>query len=489
MHAEITAGSFVDFIFHHARTRPEKPAVILPDRVATYDMMAQGILRVEERIRALDLKPGSLVCLSLPNPIRHMIVGAALFRLGHPVVATRKPEDLLPLKLSVGAFMHGTGERILLGQRHVVVGDDWFAGDRRPLPEAPTRGFAGEDSICLVALSSGTTGRPKAISLTVKAFHQWEMNYYSTLCGGTWDRLLLLIGLISSWGYTIAAHALFAGRTLTFAETARSSLDMISVYNVEAVAATSQQLRELVSEQARSPMPLPSLRGIMTGGGLLSRGLLTEVRSTMCSSIVNLLGSTEAGGTAFATADQLTEIEGATGFVAPWAELEIIDEQDRPVPAGTDGIVRIRSTCQGAPYPPERAAENDSFRGGWFYPGDRGRFGANKLLILTGRTSEVINVGGLKLAPEVIEDILREHPAVTEVAAFGTMGAGGIEEILVAIIPRTAVADETLIKWCAERNLPVARVYLVETLPKTSSGKIHRDLLKRQLLGSDGVSP
>ena len=96
---------------------------------------------------------------------------------------------------------------------------------------------------------------------------------------------------------------------------------------------------------------------------------------------------------------------GATGYVAPWAELEIVDHNDRPVPAGSEGIVRIRATCQGAPYPPERAAENTSFRDGWFYPGDLGRYETDGLLVLTGRTSEVINVGGLKLAPEVIEEI------------------------------------------------------------------------------------
>jgi acyl-coenzyme A synthetase/AMP-(fatty) acid ligase len=106
-------------------------------------------------------------------------------------------------------------------------------------------------------------------------------------------------------------------------------------------------------------------------------------------------------------------------------------------------------------------------------------------MILTGRTSDVINVGGLKLAPEVIEDILRRHPAVTEVAAFGGMGESGIEEISVAIVTNRAVANSHLIEWCAERGLPLTHVHIVGALPKTASGKIHRDLLKRQLLKSD----
>jgi len=485
MSADPATVSFVDLIFHHALARPEKPAIILADRVVTYDMMAQGILRAQVRVAALGLGPGAPVCVALDSPIRQMILGAALFRLGHAVIPVAHPDDVLPLQLPVGAFLHDPGVPLLPGFRQAVVDDAWFAGERRVVAASPPQGFADEQAVCLVALSSGTTGRPKAISLSLKAFQQWIMNYYSTLGLGSWDRLLCLVGLNSSWGFSLAAHALFAGRTLLFARSAaRDCLQMIAVYGPDAMVATSQQLRELVREQAVSPVPCLSLRTVLTGGGLLSRSLIADARASLCSGIVVLYGSSEAGGTAFAMADRLIEAEGATGYVAPWALVEIVDDDDRALPAGTDGIVRIRATCQGAPYPPERAAENTSFRDGWFYPGDRGRIAADGMMILSGRTSDIINVGGLKLAPEVIEDILRGHPAVTEVAAFGAMGDGGIEEVSVAVVARTPVADRHLIDWSAEHGVPVARVFQVETLPKTPSGKIHRDLLKRQLLDS-----
>jgi acyl-coenzyme A synthetase/AMP-(fatty) acid ligase len=61
------------------------------------------------------------------------------------------------------------------------------------------------------------------------------------------------------------------------------------------------------------------------------------------------------------------------------------------------------------------------------------------------------------------------------------LGEGGIEEVLVAAVVRTPVADRQLIDWSAVRGIPVARVFIVDTLPKAPSGKIHRDQLKRQL--------
>jgi acyl-coenzyme A synthetase/AMP-(fatty) acid ligase len=485
MSAARSVVSFVDLIFHHALSQPEKPAIILPDRVVTYDMMAQGILRVDDRIAALGLPAGGLVSLSFDSPIRHLIVGSALFRLGHPIVSVTRPDQLAPLQLPVVAVMHEAGVAFIPGQRHVLVDDAWFAGERRPLAASPPKGFADERSICCVALSSGTTGHPKAISLTVKAFQQSVMNYYSTLGLGMWQRLLLLIGLNSYWGYTLAAHALFAGRTLTFAANARESLHMIAVYGADALAATSVQLRELLKQQTREPMPCGSLRTILTGGGLASPEMIADARARLCSSIVNLYGSTEAGGTAFAPCDRL-DSEGATGFVAPWAEVEVVDARGNTVPLGTDGMLRIRATCQGAPYPP--GTENASFRGGWFYPGDLGRIMPDGLLVLSGRTSEVINVGGYKVAPEAIEETLLRHSAVAEAAAFGSMGAGGIEEISVALVANRPVAEQHLIEWCAARGVPLSRAFFLDALPKTASGKIDRDLLKRTLLDRQNAS-
>jgi acyl-coenzyme A synthetase/AMP-(fatty) acid ligase len=131
-------------------------------------------------------------------------------------------------------------------------------------------------------------------------------------------------------------------------------------------------------------------------------------------------------------------------------------------------------------YPP--GAENPNFRDGWFYPGDLGRIRHDGMMVLAGRSSDLINAGGHKLAPEAIEDVLSQHPAVAEVAAFGSMGQGGIEEVSVALVASAPVAQDHLIRWSAERGIPLARVFVVDALPKTASGKVHRDLLKQRLL-------
>jgi acyl-coenzyme A synthetase/AMP-(fatty) acid ligase len=103
-------------------------------------------------------------------------VAAALLRLGHPTISVGRIASVLQLSLPVAAFLQSSKEAFHVGQRQIVVGDEWFSGSRRPVQVASVQGFTSDQSICRVELSSGTTGRPKAVSLTVQALQQWIVN-------------------------------------------------------------------------------------------------------------------------------------------------------------------------------------------------------------------------------------------------------------------------------------------------------------------------
>jgi acyl-CoA synthetase (AMP-forming)/AMP-acid ligase II len=152
------------------------------------------------------------------------------------------------------------------------------------------------------------------------------------------------------------------------------------------------------------------------------------------------------------------------------------------VPRGEDGSLRILGSGQGASYPPGRPDDSGSFKDGWFHSGDRGRILPNGLLVLAGRTSDIINAGGLKLAPEIVEDMLKTHPAIADAGALGFRGESGIEEIAIAIVTRSPLDHAQLINWCKRRNVPIGRVSTVASLPKTTLGKVNRDELRKQLL-------
>lgn len=474
-------ATFADHVLFHARTHPLKPAIILADRAATYAMLAQGMMRVQNRVRTLSLPAGEAIGIVLGNPIRHLVVAAALYRLGHPILSAASVASIAALGLPIRTFLVQPGQPIVPGLRQALVSDDWFTdGDHLLDPPAPT-GFLHGDAICRIDISSGATGRPKAVSTTVDAIGQRVANCW-TAFGGRWDRLLCLPGLTGSWGFTLAAHALQTGRTLLMADSAPEALHMISIYGAEAVAASPQQLRDLLEAHSQSSIPCGSLRTAMIGGSLLPAGLLQEARAHLCNGIANRCGSTEMGLTAVGYADSQPDIDGAMGYVVPGAQVEIVNEALRPVAAGAEGLVRVRTPWGGQPFPASGDTASD-IRDGWFYPGDIGSLHADGLLVLHGRASEVINSGGVKSAPELIEEIVLKHPNVADVAAFGAPGAGGLDEITLAVIARDLLTEQQLIVWCAARGLEVAHVYFVDDLPRTPMGKIRRTEIRQRLIG------
>jgi len=335
--------SFADFVLLHARLRPEKPAVIAPDRLVTYAMLAEGMRRAQVRIARLRLAPDEPVCIAVSSPIRSLILAAALFRLGHPIVFANTPPLLVSLGLPVRTFLQDPGASLVPGMCQAIAGEDWFGSEIAGGDGAPATGFASTDSICCIEITSGSTGRPKAIASTLHAHNQHVIWPSVTINGGSWERLLCLAGLNGPWGFRLAAHVLRGGRTLVSAESAREALQMISVYQPDAMAASVQQLRDMIGEQKISPIACPSLRTIFTGGALVTRSLLAEAKAHLCNQIVVQYASTETGAVAIGTADNLLKIEGATGYVLPGAEVEIVDDDHCPLAVGASGIVRMRT--------------------------------------------------------------------------------------------------------------------------------------------------
>ena len=441
-------------------------------------MLAQGILQAEARLRGLGFASDEVVCVALANPIRHFIVAAALFRLGQPAMSAEGVEEIVALKLPVRTFLQDAGGALTPGLRRLLVDESWFAGPR--LTAGPAARFA-EDAVCRVDISSGSTGVPKALWLDAAGLDRLLVGLQIGDAVGVRGRVLNLVRLSGAWGFRFTAHALSAGHTVIFADAPRQALQMASAYGAEAIVASTQQVRDLVREQTRAPVPLPSLRAVMFGGGLATRALVTEARARLCAQAIVQYGANEVGSIAVTPAELLMDHEGAVGYPQPGVTLEIVDADDRPLASGTAGVVRLRTPSMGRPFPP--GATHPSLRGDWFYPGDRGRLLADGMLTLEGRVNEVINSGGVKRAPELIEEVVLRHPNVAEAAAFGALGVDGIEEVHIAVVTRAPIAERHLIDWCGERGLDVARVFAVDALPRTPLGKLRRDEVKATLVG------
>ena len=116
------------------------------------------------------------------------------------------------------------------------------------------------------------------------------------------------------------------------------------------------------------------------------------------------------------------------GRLLPGMSVEIVDDFGNVLP-GIQGTVRIRGPSDVSGYIGDPEQSRAAFRDGWFYPGDVGSLSSDKLLRISGRVKPVINLGGEKVKPEAIEEVVLSFEGIGQAAAFGTTDAMGIEEL------------------------------------------------------------
>jgi acyl-CoA synthetase (AMP-forming)/AMP-acid ligase II len=121
------------------------------------------------------------------------------------------------------------------------------------------------------------------------------------------------------------------------------------------------------------------------------------------------------------------------GYIAPGQTVEIVDNEDTPLPYGQEGTLRIRNEHMATEYINDPEATKAAFRNGWFYPGDLGIVTEDRMLVLSGREKSVLFIGTSKINPERIEAAALELPGVTQAAAFTEMGSHGIAEVWILV--------------------------------------------------------
>jgi acyl-coenzyme A synthetase/AMP-(fatty) acid ligase len=473
-----TFASFIDAILFHAVKAPYAPAIGLESGVLTYGQLTEAIFSATDRCRKIGLAPGSLVALIITDPVWHVCLIAALYRLGIASVSIGTGEAHLFSTLT--AVLHDGNPPDANGANAIVIGPDWFTA-RPDLAQASSHAFGAAD-LCRIALSSGTTGQAKPIALSPQII--WDRLTTYSLRGrfAASERIYCGPQLGSQFGFAITFAALAYGKMVCFSDSVSTAIPVMSIYKTDLAIISVYQLNGLVDVHSRNYGGLEALREIQAGGSLISDALLHRARSCLAASIVSAYASTEAGTVAFAPVEQLGEAraEGAVGFVTPWASVEICDDEDRVLPPGHDGIIRVRTLGLAPHYQPGMTRVETS---GPFYPGDFGRLLPHGMLVVAGRSTEVINIGGNKIAPERFENLILQCAGVKDAAVFTVDINSVLPQVWAAVVGDPTMSMAEIIKRCADAPLIGAPTVIkaVKDIPRNSAGKILRDQLRKQL--------
>ena len=477
----------VKYIVYQSRQREDEPAIAFAGGVATYGHLVRAIESTLDRLSALPLTAETVVALDLHNPFRHSVLMLALALQGVPSASITGRSQVEFAGVTPAVLLTDKPDTALAGSAVHVVDDSWFNIDPdRPVDFARLNALPGfsPGDVARVVFSSGTTGRPKAVALTADVLQQSMWHGELTQAGPHAHafRAINMMGFSTVGSMMALVLTLSRGGLLAYANGADDALRLIRAFRLEILCCAVVQLQGILRAADGKGAP-PSLKTVIAAGAKIPRDLLLRARALLCPNVNVMYGSTEAGPVTFGTGAALDAHEGSAGYVLPWVELQTVRESGEPVPPGSDGIVRIRSAEQSYYLVP--SPDTDAmFRDGWFYPGDVARLIPDGLLAITGRVGEIINRGGVIVAPDMIEEVLRTLPGIKDVAVFGAPDADGVEEIWAAVVSDQWV-DAQAIKAIASVRLPdrtPEHVVQVDTIPRNEMGKVQRNDLRASVL-------
>ncbi len=383
--------NIVDAILFQCRRQPPVAAISVPgqDRgLISYRRLEQSIHNISQRLLALGLLPGSVVAVNIQDAVFHAAVLLALTRLGLATLSIR--DGVPPLPFKIDALIADASQPASATDRVAVADPSWMEGDGQPVEHRHTPPTSGND-ICRLILTPGSAGTPKAVAISQRLLSE-RIGRHLTVFGNRLprcDRFYSHMPLATSLGFQFLIYSLMRGGTIMFpGERFDATLLAIEEYKVQCLMASPDGLETFVQGFATVPAYQSNLELVLCGGErgeLLADSLSYEVRSRICSHVVAIYDSAEAGISAAAPAQGIAGIPGAAGFVTPGTALQVVDQSGSALPSGQEGIVRIKSHDAVDGYLGDAAETAQAFRDGWFYPGDTGTLDAEEMLVITGR--------------------------------------------------------------------------------------------------------
>ena len=504
------AGELIlDDLSRHARERPDARAVVEvradgATRELTWSALADETDRVAAALEALGVGNGDTVAFQLPNRNKFVAIALATLRLGAVC------EPLMPIfrERELSFMLRESGARVLFvpsvfrgrdyaamaaGVRaglpaleHVVVVDD-DPPTGAPAPAGPGAPRPRPDQIAQLLFTSGTSGEPKGALHRHDVLMRAADHQIAHFGLGADDVVYIPSPLAHQTGFLYGmwiAIRLGVPQVLQEVWDADVGLDAMQRFGVTFVQAATPFLADLTRVAAERGEDPGRLRTFVATGAAIPRELARRSREVLAAEVGGAWGTTESClGAAFAPGDPPERAWGTDGRALAGVRLRVVDDEGRPLSAGEEGNFEVLTDCLFEGYLNRPALTAEAVTSdGWYRTGDLARIDAEGYLRITGRVKDVINRGGEKVPVAEIEQLLHAHPAVRDVAIVA-MPDERLGERACAFIVGELDFDEMLEYLDSNRVSKTywpERLELVDTLPRTPSGKIQKFILRAQ---------
>ena len=473
-------------IFENVQLTPDKVALISGETEVSYLQLWDSCLKAAANlIENYNLKKGERVILSAAGNIEFVYVYFGVHLAGGVCV----PIDPDTNQNRFDYIEKSTTPVCVIGSLHnvnrsTIQFSDVIKDNIKVEFTLPDR-----SQIADILFTTGTTGAPKGVALSYANLSA-AANNINTFIQNTKDDIELLALPVShsfglgrlrcslSKGATVVMLGTFANVKKFFGEIKRCNVTMFAMVPAswgfikkmsgKYIGKFADQLKFI--EIGSSFMPIEEKQLLME--------LLPNTRICMH------YGSTEASRSAFMEFHSYKDNLLSAGHASPNCDIKIYSSEGRPLPLGEEGEVCVMGGHVTNSYwneSPERFASD--FYDGYFRTGDCATMDADGNIYLKSRIKEMINVGGKKVSPMEVEDVLNAIPGVHESACIGIPDPG---VVLGEVVKAFVVADDGLTnEEIMEQLRPQLEVYKlpvtierINSIPKTTSGKIQRLSLK-----------
>jgi len=483
-----------------ARIYAQKPAIIFKDKKISFTDLKANVLALARGLQLKGAGRGKKIALYLPNCPEYVYSYLSSFLLGSVVI----PLDyMLKTDELTACLSHAEAEFVIALSKPEI---DWdaikknIASIKVIIPLGPD--FEGlfksgdfkaeavpENDPALIMYTSGTTGQPKGILLNYKHLQgsPQAMKYFVDLSER--DVKLCAIPLSHIGGFIYIQNCIIFGISLVLMDRFHplEFLKLVQEHKVTCFHIVPPMYTALLTLKHIDQFDLSSLRWVVVFGAPNSPDILERFHKYCPNAkLLNGWGMTETCPPNTVTPLDNPKIE-SVGKPAPNCEIQIVDDEDKPLAVGSVGEIVIRGWVVMQEYYKDLPATLLAKRNGWFHTGDLGRFDAQGFLYIVGRKKEMIKVAGqIVYAPEV-EAALCKHEAVLEAAVIGVADDMRGESVKAFVVLKEGCSAEPLeIKYFAREHLANFKVpqtvEIRSELPKNRTGKIDKELLKQGIL-------
>lgn len=499
----------LDFLERARRIYSALEAVVDGKQRLTYGEFAARCHRLAHALRNdLGILPGQRVAYLCGNTLELLeayygvvLAGGILTPLNVRLGPAEMQQILSDCKASV-LFVHPHHADVadeLLPRRRVDLDD----GYEDLLAAQPVTLFEpepfGEDDVCELFYTSGTTDSPKGAMLTHRALATHAIDSALTLGLTHRDVVLHTIALfhVNGWGTPHYVTALGARHVLIERFDAGEVLRLVEEEGVTRLSIVPTMGSAIVVHpDARGGRDLSSVRQVTVGGAASPPELLKELEDVFGCEVMCGYGLTEASpqltkGVILRSHDDLPVEErrrrnATTGLPNVGVDLRVFDDDDAEVPWDGESVgeICVRSNHVMAGYwkkPDESAA---ALRGGWLRTGDLATVDAEGYVTIVDRRKDIIISGGENISSVQVEAVLASHPSVFEVAVVGMADEkwGEVPQAFVSLRPGAGpVTERELIDWVRDRLAHFKapkRIDFLPELPKGGTGKIMKNVLR-----------